>query len=147
MAMNSSWPEDRARLVVFVKEWHVFMREIVEAKVDPKGILLFPAELHPLIDEAWKEFDFSFSLSKAEEKIFEADDERIEWAGLRGAQLALKLFIVERLKGLFRRIGGKKLLARLFQAIDNVFDSLIAATGLDQALKEIKDCLTSCLDE
>lgn len=146
MADNSSYQEDRTVLVGFVRETHSLLGSLVATKKDPKGKVIFPRQLHKDISAAWKQFDSRFSLPAAEKKIFAAKDERIAAAGLYGAELALKLSIIDRLRRLFRLKGGVRILSRLFNAIDNVLESLIAATGLDEALKEIKDSLNSCLE-
>jgi len=74
------------------------------------------------------------------------------WAGLYGSQLQLKLFVVRywREKWDANKTGfgfGRKILKKLIDAIDTVLGSLIAATGLDEALKELKDILSNSIDE
>ncbi len=59
--------------------------------------------------------------------------------GLFGAQLRLKLELINRLKNERFSLGGSGILKKLIDAIDTLLDSLLAATGLDEALKELSE--------
>ena len=122
MAENSSYQRERVQLITFVRDTHRLLAQLVRRKRDPKGKPLFPRVFHKEINAAWSQFSNRFSLDRAATQILSADDAHIAAAGLYGAELVLKLSVVKRLRRLFNRTGGKRLLARLFNAIDNVLD-------------------------
>ena len=59
----------------------------------------------------------------------------------------MKLSVIDKWKKRFSEKRIKKILLKLLDAIDTVLDSLIAATGMNEALKEIKDILRNSIDE
>ena len=138
--------EDREKLVAFVNDTYELLRVLVQEKVDRKGTQLFPQELQAAIDDGWRQFDQRFSIEEAAGRIQAADSRALFRAGLYGAELRLKLGVVDWLKKRFLEVGGARLLSRLFGGIDTVLDSLLAVTGIDHALKELKDILNDCLD-
>jgi len=73
--------------------------------------------------------------------------DRAIWAGLYGAQLRLKLSVVSYWRRKWNLKVTGKLFKKLLDAINTVLDSLIAATGLDEGLKELKDILSNSVDE
>ena len=108
---------------------------------------LFPPKLHQDIAAAWSEFDQDFDRERALSLAREIPEERAIWAGLYGAQLQLKLAVVRYWRSKWNRFSTGKVLKKLLDAIDTVLDSLIAATGLDEALKELKDILSNSIDD
>jgi hypothetical protein len=80
-------------------------------------------------------------------RFTERPDEHLQNHGLYGAQLRAKFNLVRsRITPLLRRHHKKKLL-QLIDAMDTVLDSIIAATGMDGAIKEMKDLLRNSVDE
>lgn len=147
MADTRALDPDRNALVAFLKETTAFLHDLVKEKTDPKSQeLLFPKDYHHDIDDAWAEFREHWNFSLAERAIAEAPTTRLHQAGLFGAQLRLKLRLIRELRDLFRRMGGKGILRRLFKAIDNLLGSIGAVTGVGHALEEIKEVLNDLLD-
>jgi hypothetical protein len=80
--------------------------------------------------------------------IYEAPRENFQRAGLYGAQLNIKERQVSRANTTLRErlTGGirefwKKPFKKWIDIINNFLSSLASATGLSEALKELKDCL------
>ena len=112
-----------------------------------EGRPLFLEGQSELIKGAWEEFRSDFDVERANLLIKSAEAEKLQSHGLYGKQLYLKLFVIESWKERFIGRRTKKVLLRLFDAIDTLLDSLLGATGIDVALKEIKDTLRNSIDE
>lgn len=129
------------------------LERFVSGTVDLLGSLAtehldrFPAELRPDISAAWSEFQSDFHRNRAQETARNIRRDRAIWAGLYGAQLRLKLAVVSYWRRKWNLNFSTKILKKLLDAIDTVLDSLIAATGLDEALKELKDILGNSIDD
>lgn len=89
-----------------------------------------------------------------EQLIYEAPRENFQKAGFYGAQLSIKERQVTTANATLRErfVGGiRQLWRRPFRKwidiINNFLGSLTAATGLTEALKELKDCLRDELPE
>ena len=107
----------------------------------------FPPELQEDIGAAWKEFEEDFDESRFVATARDIPSDRAVWAGLYGAQLRLKLAVVSHWHHKWNSSFSTKILKKLLDAIDTVLDSLIAATGLGEALKELKDILSNSVDD
>lgn len=100
------------------------------------------AQLRTLGSRAWVELKESYPLSAFIGSIRDIPDDRLRAHGLSGAQLNYKFavigFVADKLGKLKFPARHR---ARVIDAIDTVLDSLIDATGIGTALKEIKDML------
>lgn len=132
---------DGERLAQFVAEAHAQLEELV-ARSD-----LFPAELQPAIAVAWREFNETFDLAAAQDKARAIEPTAAIAAGLFGAQLDLKMVVVDHWKQKLADRFRFPVLRKLFGAIDTVLGSLFVATGIDHALEEIKDILLNSVDD
>ena len=99
------------------------------------------------IKSAWMEFRRDFSVRRAFSLIELVKADELQSHGLYGKQLHLKLSVIDSWHNRFFAQRTKKVLLRLFDAIDTLLDSLLGATGIDVALKEIKDVLRNSIDE
>lgn len=147
MAFNDEFPEDCKRLETFVAQIYQLLGDIARTKLELSDGPLMPDELGKVAREAWEEFANSFKLSETQHKIQAAESTALTQNGLTGAQLTLKLSLIDRLRKKF--FGGRlrSVLLLLLDAIDNALDSLIEATGIAHALKELKDTLRGCIKE
>jgi hypothetical protein len=137
--------QDRETLVSFLRSTYDLLRNIYTEGVDPKGEPLVPDDFRELLSDAWSEFAENFNLEEAERRIRGLSPARMIAFGLFGAQLRLKLRVIDRLRENWLTNGGKEILKKLIDAIDTLLDSLLAATGIDEALKELKDILSGLL--
>lgn len=135
--------EDRRKIARFFRETHRFVTELAR-EANPA---YFPQDLAELIQRAGREFEEEFDLADASKKLREAPADNLREAGLFGSQLELKLAVVDRFKKAFKRLPWKPILKKLIDAIDSVLDSIVAAVGIGEALKELKDILRRLLDE
>jgi len=147
MINNDLEREAKDRLKDFLTKSHGLIRQLVYEGVDKDGRSFFIDDVSGLIREAWKEFEEDFKIDHAVSLIQQTSAETLKTSGLYGRQLNLKLSVVDKWKKRFSEKRIKKILLKLLDAIDTVLDSLIAATGIDQALKEIKDILRNSIDE
>jgi hypothetical protein len=139
--------EAQGVLLNFVYELHDFLRRFVNEPYDRYGKLLVLKEMQEELRNAWKEFDEDFNLDKAKNVIYEASPERLQTHGLYGSQLRAKISLFQIRIGRFFDSFTTKGLLKLIDAADTLVDSIIAATGLDEALKEMKDLLRNSVDE
>jgi hypothetical protein len=106
---------------------------------DDRNPLLIPTVYHqPLID-ALRELDPHYG--NLIEKTERLEDGSLDDHGLRGAQLRVKLHGIRDSFAKFFSNPIKGALKTLLEAIDVALDSLIQATGVGGAVKEIKDCI------
>jgi hypothetical protein len=136
-----------AKLREFLNFVYKFLRDIAKSGLDPRDQQLFLEEVRPLIEEAWAEFESDFNLDDSFGRIGYLGPTDLRAHGLYGKQLDLKLRIVEVRNALFQKFGGGKLFKPLIKAIDTLLDSLMKATGIDGAIKEIKDILGDSVAE
>lgn len=132
---------DRDALFNFFQTTYHFVGAHMESGRDPQGTLVIEEDMLPLLREAWQEFQGHNVLDQAKGRIFEASDQRLFDAGLYGSQLKLKLQTVRKHDERYQRRGGPGPLVKLIRAIDHLLDSLIAAVGVGEGLKELKDIL------
>lgn len=69
-------------------------------------------------------------------------NDRLEAAGLAGAQLNLKLDGFNASLSAFKLLGGVKRLKRVLEWINVILGSVAAVAGVAEALKEIKDAIS-----
>lgn len=139
----------RRVLDMFMDTVHTF--EVVRAHADT---LFGPDADHAraAIDECLR--DFVFEPAQAREAhpevlIYQTPARNFQKAGFYGAQLDLKQAQVAKANGSLRQslfdAVSRRALRRPFlkwiDVINNFMGSLVAATGLGEALKELKDCL------
>lgn len=137
--------QDREDLITFLNDTYRFVQNIYEGN-DPQSKQIVPNDLREMLLSAWSEFEGDFNLDEAQNRIRSLSEERMIAFGLYGAQLRLKLTIIARLRSEWLDFGGDNILKKLIDAIDTLLDSLIAATGINEALKELKDILRGLLD-
>lgn len=137
----------RREIFNFVEELHGFLHRFVNEPYDQNKNLLVLEEMKGWLEDAWREFDEDFSWDRAKSAIFEASAEQLQAHGLYNRQLSAKLSLFRfRMDRFLNRITKKGLL-KVIDAGDTLLDSIISATGLDGALKEIKDLLRNSVDE
>lgn len=137
----------RARLFEFIEELYNFLQKTVTEPYDRESKLLVLEEMMPELREAWLHFDEDFNWDNAKDTIFKAPANHLESHGLYGSQLRAKLSLIRiRARRFFDSITKKGLL-KLIDAYDTLLDSVIAATGLDGAIKEMKDLLRNSVDD
>ena len=147
MINETSAAEARDDLFKFVEELYGFLQRTTQEPYDHDGKLLILPEMRDELRGAWAHFADDFSWDRAKLAIYYAPDARLESHGLYGLQLRAKLRLFRlRLRRFTDRLT-KKGLWKLINAADTVLDSIIAATGLDEALREIKDLLGNCVDD
>jgi hypothetical protein len=134
-------------LKYFINETLSLIKNLVYDGIDVDKRPFFIKDLSDQIRPAWKEFEEDFKIDHALDQIQKTKAESLQVSGLYGKQLNLKLSVFENWKKRFSEKPIKKILLRLLDAIDSILDSVIAATGMDQALKEIKDILRNSIDE
>jgi hypothetical protein len=105
------------------------------------------AALKEFLDDFWRNTRASGE-RHPEALIYETPRQNFQWAGLYGAQLAVKEKHVSRANATLRArltggIGGlwRRPFRKWVDVINNFLGSLASATGLGEALKELKDCL------
>lgn len=106
---------------------------------------LFLKEMMDPLSEAWDEFQKDFDSRVAKERIFGVVDQSLQDHGLYGAQAAGKRKLFEIRLGIFKKQRTKQALLWLLDSIDTYLGSIIDATGLSKALKEIKDILRNSI--
>lgn len=139
--------EDREKLTKFLSDTYELLDEIIQNGRDHLGNTIIPNESLIFFQNAWKEYQEQCPLDRARAVIMATRDDQFIWAGLYGEQLILKLHVINQFRNKFNNFGGAKWIKKLLDAIDRVLDSLIAATGIDEALKELKDILSDSADQ
>ena len=139
--------ESKILLQNFIIQTLLFLEHLVVERFDMEERPLFLEEQSDLIKGAWEEFHSDFDVEKANMLIKRAEADKFQSHGLYGKQLDLKLSVIDSWHNRFLTRRTKKVLLRLFDAIDTLLDSLLGATGIDVALKEIKDTLRNSIDE
>jgi hypothetical protein len=143
----NSAAEARDQMFSFIQEVHDIVGRTANEPYDQRGRLLVLEEMEGELKEAWQSFNEDFSWDRVKDAIYGAPDEHLQNHGLYGAQLRAKFNLVRsRIRRYFDGITKKKLL-QLIDAMDTVLDSIIAATGMDGAIKEMKDLLRNSVDE
>lgn len=139
--------EAKRLLSQFLKDTLSFLNHLVNEGYDSKGRLLFIEGELDGIRAAWKEFQEDFDLERANGLIKETSASYLLSHGLYGRQLELKLRLISNWHNRFSKMRTKKILLKALDATDTLLDSLTKATGIDEALKEIKDILRNSIDE
>jgi hypothetical protein len=138
--------EAKEKLQDFIELTHSLIHHLVYEGFDVNGRPFFFEDLIIEIREAGDEFEKDFEVDQALKQIQETAPQKLQKSGLYGKQLHLKLSVVKKWKERFSRRRVKRILLELLDAVDTVLDSLLAVTGIDQALKEIKDILRNAID-
>ncbi len=137
----------KEQLQSFISETFSLFKQLVYDGFDLDQEPFFLENHLEQIKAAWKEFHEDFDTKNAKQKIMEASGRMLQIHGLYGKQLELKLSVINTWRERFNGNRAKKILIKLLDAIDTLLDSLIKATGIDEALKEIKDILRNSIDE
>ncbi len=133
------------RLIQFVRATYEVLGKLVESERDPQEQLLFLEELLPPMRAAWREVRPHFE--ELERAIDALPDQQIYRHGFSEGQLDFKLGVVASWWNRFSARGGRRIAKKLLDAIDNVLDSLIDATGVGGAIKEIKDAINGSIED
>ncbi len=136
---------DRNTLLSFLQFYQKFLSELLETGRDAKGDFLFVKELFQPIKMAWEEMDNHFNMAATALK--NVSDDRLVMYGLYGEQLKLKIAVLARANNKFTKFGGKSLLRRLLDTIDNLLGSILGAIGVGDALAEVKDSIKDSIDD
>jgi hypothetical protein len=139
--------EARQEILDFIQQLLDILDKIIHEPYGENGERLVLEEMRKELQEAWMEFSEDFNLDQVKARIYEAPQELLQTHGLYGGQLRAKLSLFRRRLERFFLGRGTKTLLRLIDAADTVLDSIIAATGLDEAIKEIKDLLRNSIDD
>lgn len=137
-------PSDQDRLEDFVTFVRNLLQGLILRDIGPDHEVRFDEDLHPVMMDAWDEVQPHFD--RLIEATREADYETLNEHGLTGSQLNLKLAVFSRWWNRFREVGGLANLRWLFEAIDNLLESLIEALGVSGAVAEFKDALMGSVD-
>jgi hypothetical protein len=129
---------DRKLLYEFFMDTHSLLRLLIQE--DPGKLV--EEDMLPSLRDAWKEYQEYKPLEEVRENIFYVDPRRLFRAGLYGAQLQVKLRTVQKHRKRFEDDKKPGLLRKLLDCVDHLLDSLIAATGTGEAMKELKDILS-----
>ena len=132
---------DDKLLLKFVEDTEGFLGRLTRHKK------AFIPTLWRSLDNAWS--DTSDHFIKLRREIIEnyrRNKEKLQNHGLIGSELYLKLNTVEHYFGELITSGGKKVLKKLFNAINNLLNSIIQAIGASGAVTEIKDAINLALD-
>ena len=123
---------DKQLVERFLTNLRDFLDEIIEEHDE-----LFAKQLISPMRDAWKDAKPRFN--EVLEKLKHTDESVLKHHGLTGPELTFKLKVVEYLWENFRSNFLGKVLKRLLKAMDNVLDSILAALGLPNPIKEMKD--------
>lgn len=145
----------------FVDDTYKLLDELINQKGEwQRPEAMFPEAMLHYLRGAWSEFERDFNLQDAHKSIMDIRPDKLRHAGLYGNQLKLKLNVVEKFKselaskfevhkksGIWGNFKNKikGILIKLLNAIDTVLESVLAVSGLNTALKELKDVLLNLL--
>jgi len=147
MIDENSAAQAREDLIGFLSELIRLLERIIKEPYGQNGELLILPEMQGELNEAWEAFieDFDFEVMRI--RIMETPAARLQSSGLYGAQLRAKrtLFGTRVRRWLDSRKQGA--LLWLIDSADVILGSMIAATGVDEAIKEIKELVRGSVDE
>ncbi len=146
MITDETAMQARKDIFEFVVKVHDFLREIISKPIGEAG-LLFIEPMLPELLAAWTEFTENFQIQKAEQLVFRTSAVTLQAHGLYGTQLRAKLSLVRFRFEQFSLHKTKKALLKLIDAIDTLLSSILSATGIDEALKELKELLRDSVDD
>ncbi len=137
----------REELIDFLRRLLELLERTIKEPYGQNGKLLILPDMQSELREAWEEFLKDFNFEQAEARIRETPMERLQTFGLYGAQLRAKLSLF-RIR-LDRWLNARKqgALLWLIDSADVVLGSLLGATGVDEAIKEIKELVRGSVDE
>src|SRR5947199_692189 len=137
MIDEKSANEAREQILGFIRELLNLLEKIIHKPYTDDGQRLVLEEMERELLEAWKEFSEDFDRNEVESRISETSQESLQSHGLYGIQLRAKLSLFRsRVDRFFANMGAKTLL-KLIYAGDTVLDSILAATAITEAIKEI----------
>lgn len=135
----------------FVKQVHDFLAEIVRSDRDPiSAEPLFEQELVPAMRAAWDEVKRAGLFDDVGMRIRDArprPEATFGPHGLTGQQLRFKLAVIRFFHGRYIARGGRRLLKKLLDIIDDLLDSILEALGVEGAISEIKDFIKDSIAE
>lgn len=142
---GSSFNDDKEKIIKFLIEIKQFLSSVLETEKDAKGNFLFFKELHPILKKTWEVVEPYFVLVVNESR--NVTKEQLVHHGLIGIQLDLKIEIFDFMKHKYKILGSKSVLRRLFDAIDTLLESILAAIGVGGAISEFKDSVKNSIDD
>ena len=131
---------DKQLVERFLTNLRDFLNELIE-----EHDRLFAKPLVSPMRDAWKDAKPRFDEVLAALKNI--DESVLKHHGLTGRELTFKLKIVEYLWESFQSNFLGKVLKRLLKAMDNLLDSVLAALGLPNPIKEMKDGVDASIKE
>ena len=133
---------DKQRIESFLTNLRDFLDELIKEKPNQ----FFASPLIKPMQDAWE--DTSPRFDEVLSRLKDADDSILKIHGLTSRELTFKLEIIEYLRQRFQTTAfKKKVLKRLLKALDNLLDSILAALGLPNPIKEIKDGVDASIIE
>ena len=132
---------DKERIESFLTNFRDFLDELIREKPNR----FFVESLIIPMQNAWKDTRPRFDEVLARLKY--ADDSILKAHGLTSHELTFKLKIIEYLWECFQTGMIGKVLKRLLKALDILLDSVLAALGLPNPMKEIKDGVDASIAE
>ncbi len=142
---SSSYNDDKEKIIRFLFEVRRFLSLVLETGEDSKGKFLFIKELHSSLRETWVVVEPYFDVAIGNSRNVTKD--RLVQHGLVGIQLDMKIEIFNFMKRKYKSVGGKSILRRLFDAIDTLLESILAAIGVGGAISEFKDSVKNSIDD
>ena len=143
---ETPWGRNGAqRLLLFIRATRTTLSEVVISGRDLQGRQLFHPQLIPSMRAAWKEIDSHFN--ELESAVRKLNTQQLQQHGFIGKLLDFKLKVAGWSWMRFADFGGGRLLKKSLGAIDNVLESLIEATGVGSAIKELKDAVMGSIDD
>ena len=143
----------REQIAFFLTDCKATLRELLPRMESHIDWDFFDGQTFRELMEAWEEFDavWNENWPHYQARIFETSKRALEEAGLFSKQLIAKINIYKRLKE--KALGQiekskphfKRIFAALIAAINNALQSIQAATGIGEALREIKDLMQNMM--
>jgi hypothetical protein len=128
----------------------IFSPEILSSNRDPvlTNNELFEPELLSDMRAAWAEVENADHFANIQRRIRDVTDQTT-WTdhGLNGQQLRFKLAVIRFFHQRYIAIGGRRLLKKLLDIIDDLLDSILEAIGAGGAISEIKDFIKDSVIE
>jgi hypothetical protein len=137
----------RGQLFNFVDGLRNLVPDVIYKPYGDEGELLIIEEMKDDLLSAAKDFAEDFSIDSVKDRIYGTASELLQSHGLYGAQLSAKLNLHESRAKRFFRKRGKKTLVQWIDAANTLLDSIIGATGIDGAIKELKHLLRNSVDD
>jgi len=143
--VSFSYKDHRGDLGLFLERVKDILTKTVKNGTDLRGEFKISQDLKPYMEAAWREVEGVFQQVKT--ALENASDDSLKQHGLVGSQLNFKLRVFDRIYSDYIRHGGGVLLWRLFEFIDDLLKSILAALGISEALSEFKDAMKHSFEE